>query len=130
MLWPGETVCPEDIPLTANPAPEMLRLVMLALAVPELVRVAGNVVPFPIVVFPKFKLKGVITRDAVPLDVVEVEPVEVPVDPVVEPELVGVTDGGAVTVSMAALLVTRPATLDIVTVNFAPLSAVVTAGVV
>jgi hypothetical protein len=44
--------------------------------------------------------------------------------------MVGPVGGAAVTVSVAAVLVTLPPLFDTTTENFAPLSAVVSAGVV
>lgn len=85
------------------PAPEMVTLEMVTSEFPPFVKVTGRTLLLPILTFEKFKLDWLALRINVP---------------------------AAVTVSVAALLVTLPTLLVTVTVNCAPLSAVVVAGVV
>jgi hypothetical protein len=102
-LCPGARICPVDTPLAPNPAPAMLTLEMVTLAVPELVTVAGTVDFAPMVTVPKAKLEGFTVRLAV---------------------------GAALTVRVALALVTLPAELVTIALKRAPLSEVVVAGVV
>src|SRR5258707_437955 len=93
-VCPGVRICPVDTPLTLKPAPEMLTLEMVTLELPEAVSVAESVLlPFT-TTFGKFKL-----------DTLEVS-----------------CPDAALTVRIAALLVTLPALLLTRTVNCAPLS--------
>jgi len=91
-----------DMPVTLKPGPETLTFEIVALEVPELVRVALREPVLPVSMLPKFKLDG--------LTVNWVE--------------------ALTTVSIAALLVALPAVLLTITVNCAPLLALVVAGVV
>jgi len=102
-VCPGARICPVDTPLAPKPAPEMLTLEMVMLAVPELVTVAGMVDFAPMVMVPKAKLEGFTVRLAV---------------------------GAALTVRVALALVTLPAELVMMTLKRDPLSEVVVAGVV
>ena len=102
-LCPGARICPVDTPVAPNPAPAMLTLEMVTLALPELVTVAGMVDFVPMVTVPNPKLEGFTVR----LDV-----------------------GAALTVRVALALVTLPAELVTTALKRAPLSEVVVAGVV
>jgi hypothetical protein len=101
VFCPGPRMIP-DAPVALKPGPETLTLEMVALELPELVRVALKVLLVPMLTAPKVKLEGL----AVNCD---------------EPEL---------TERVAALLVVLPAELLTVTVTCAPLSDAVVAGVV
>ena len=90
------------MPLAAYPAPERETFEIVTLEFPLFVNVTGRLLLLPIFTLEKFKL----LRFALSMAVT------------------------AVTVSVAALLVTLPAAFVIVTVNCAPLSADVVAGVV
>jgi hypothetical protein len=85
-----------------NPAPEMVTLEIVTLELPPLVKVTGKMLLLPILTLEKFKVVWLALRRVV----------------------------AAVTVSVAAALVIWPTLLLMVTVNCAPLSAVVVAGVV
>src|ERR1700730_2692633 len=93
---PGFRMSPIEIPFTLKPAPETVTLEMLTLEPPELVSVTDWVLLLATFTFPKVTL-----------------------------EALGLSWPGAVTVRVAALLVTLPAELLTTTVNCAPLSAVV-----
>ena len=99
---PGARTVPEDTLLALKPVPEALTLEMVRLPVPEFLSVTPRTLLLLVSTFPKLKLVGLTLRAllAVP------------------------------TVSVAALLVTLPALLLTATVNCAPLSLVVVAGVV
>jgi hypothetical protein len=90
------------MPLAEYPAPDILTFEIVTLEFPPLVKVTGRMLLLPILTLEKFKVVWLGLNVAV----------------------------AAVTVSVAALLVILPATLVAVTVNCAPLSAVVVAGVV
>ena len=96
-LCPAAIVCPEYTPLALKPAPETLTLEIVTPELPKLVTVADKVRLLPIVTLPKPKLDGLAARlvDAV------------------------------LTVSTAPLLVTVPIVLLTLTLNCAPLSAIV-----
>jgi hypothetical protein len=99
---PGVTICPVLTPLAAYPAPEMLTPETVTFEFPALVKVTLRMLLLPRLTFAKFKLVVL----ALSMDV------------------------AAFTVRVAALLVMLPATLVTVTVNCAPLSEMVVAGVV
>jgi hypothetical protein len=101
-VCPGASTCPDDIPLAANPAPLTLSPESVTLPVPVFVRVAGKIAELPTFTLAKLKLLGFTESSRVE----------------------------ALTVSVAALLVTVPAGLLTATVNCSPLSEVVVAGVV
>jgi hypothetical protein len=99
---PGARTVPEDTFLALKPAPEVPTPEIVTLELPEFVRVAASVLAAPVSIFPKLKLVGLTLSTRVE----------------------------ALTVRIAALLVTLPAELLTATMNCAPLSAVVSAGVV
>ncbi len=99
----GVMIWPLETPLAVRPAPEIVTLETVMLLLPELVKVMPRELLLPTVTLLKFKL--VVLGVSAP-------------------------GGGALTVSIATLLVTFPTELVTTTVNCAPLSAVVSAGVV
>ena len=99
---PGLRDIPVEAPLALKPAPEILTFETDTFELPELVSVTGKVLAAPALTFPKFKLVGAALSRYV----------------------------AGLTVSVAALLVAVPAELLTTTVNSAPLSAEVAAGVV
>jgi hypothetical protein len=98
----GARICPVDTPLAAYPAPEMLTFEMVTFEFPAFVNVTLSVLVLPIVTLPKDKLVGLALSKTVE----------------------------ELTVSVAVLLVALPALLLTTTVNCAPLSDDVVAGVV
>ena len=101
VFCPGPRMIP-DAPVALKPGPETLTLEMVALELPELVKVVLKVLLVPMVTLPKVKLEGFTVNCA-------------------EPEL---------TVSVAALLVVLPTELLTVTTTCAPLSEAVVTGIV
>jgi hypothetical protein len=99
---PGARTVPEDTLLALKPAPDVLTPEIVTLELPEFVRVTPRVLVAPVSMLPKLKL------------------VELALSTRVE----------AFTVRVAALLVTLPDALLTTTENCAPVSAVVSAGVV
>src|SRR5882757_1414235 len=99
---PGARTVPEDTLLALKPAPVVLRPEIVMLALPELVRVTPRVLVAPVEILPKLRLAGLAFSTTVE----------------------------AFTVRVAPLLVALPAVLLTRTLNCAPLSAVVSAGVV
>ena len=99
---PGAKICPADRPLALKPAPEMLTFEIVTWELPEFVSVTASVLLAPVFTFPNVRLAGVALSRKV----------------------------AALTVSAAAVLVTLPTLLLTTTVNCAPLSDVVSAGVV
>jgi hypothetical protein len=99
---PAAKVVPAERLLELKPAPEAVTPEMVTFAVPVFLTTTGSVLIVLVSTFPKLNVVGVTLRAAV----------------------------AAFTVSVAALLVTLPAALLTNTVNCAPLSAVVVAGVV
>src|SRR5882672_3654665 len=99
---PGARTVPEGTLLALNPVPEALTLEMVRLAVLEFLRVAASTLLLLVSTFPKLRVVGLTLSAEV----------------------------AALTVSVAAPLVTLPAVLLTTTVNCAPLSAVAAAGVV
>ena len=101
-------VCPEvrtspaGMPLAVKPAPAMMTLEMLILALPEFVKVTPKTLLLPTLTLPKLRV-----------DVLAVS-----------------GPGGALTVRVTALLVTLATELLTVTLNWVLLSEVVVAGVV
>src|ERR1700681_601252 len=61
-LCPGARICPVDTPPAPKPAPEILTLEMVTLAVPELVTVVGMVEFAPMAMVPNVKLEGFTVR--------------------------------------------------------------------
>ena len=102
VVWPGVRVVPVGTPLALKPAPETLMFEIATLELPEFWRVTGRVLLALVFTFPKLKLVGLALSKYV----------------------------AAFTVSVAVLLVTLPAVLPTATVNCAPLSRLVVAGVV
>src|SRR5437899_1512824 len=98
---PGLRMSPIEMPLTLKPAPERVTLEMLTMEPPELVSVTDCVLLLPTFTFPKARL-----------------------------EALELSWPGDVTVRVAALLVTLATELLTTTVNCAPLSELVVAGVV
>ena len=96
-------IWPLETPLAVKPAPEIVTLETVMLVLPELVKVMPRELLLPTVTLLKFKL--VVLGVSAP-------------------------GGGALTVSVAALLVALPAELLTVTVNCVPLAEVVSVGVV
>ena len=101
-VCPGATICPDGTPLAVNPAPETVTLETVTSEFPAFVKITDSVLLLPMFTLEKFKLVWLALRMYV----------------------------AAFTVSVAALLVILPAILETVTVNCAPLFAVVVAGVV
>jgi hypothetical protein len=101
-LCPLDRISPDDTPLAPNPAPATITFEIVTAALPEFVSVTLCV--------------SVLDTLTLPNDTLD--------------ELLLSTEGGAFTVSTAALLVPLPALLLTTTVNCAPLSEVVVAGVV
>ena len=101
-VCPGARICPVETPLAANPAPAIVTPNMVTSAFPALVNVTPKLPLLPMVTLVKSKLVVLAFRSNV----------------------------AALTVSVAALLVTLPEELLTVTLNEAPLSEVVVAGVV
>ncbi len=101
-VWPDVRICPEETPAAVNPAPAMLTPETVTDEFPAFVNVTGRMLLLPRLTLEKLKLVWLAFRMSV----------------------------AAFTVNVAALLVTLPAALVTVTVNSAPLSAVVSAGVV
>ena len=102
-VCPGVTICPDETPLAVYPAPEMLTFEIVTFEFPPLVKITGRMLLLPILTFEKFRLVWLALR---------------------------INVAAAFTVSVAGLLVMLPALFVTVTVNCAPLSAVVAAGVV
>src|SRR5690242_9438960 len=100
---PGVMICPLDTPEAVKPAPEIVTLETVILTPPEFVRVTPRALLLPTITLPKLRVV-----------------------------VLGVSAPGvaALTVRVALLLVTLPAELLTTTVKSAPLSAVVSAGVV
>ena len=101
VLCPGLKMMP-DRPVALKPEPETPTLEIVALELPELVRVALKELLLPVSMLPKLKLDGFTVNWA----------------------------EAVMTVSVAALLVALLAVLLTITVNCAPLLALVVAGVV
>ena len=101
-LWPGASTCPLLMPLTLKPVPVTLIPDTVTLELPLFERVVFRLLVAPTFTFPKLKLVGLALSESV----------------------------AAFTVRVAALLVALPALLETTTVNCAPLSAVVSEGVV
>ena len=101
-LCPGVKICPVETPLAVYPAPEILTLEMVTLELPALVNVTPRMLLLPRLTFAKLKLFVLALSRNVAL----------------------------FTISVAALLVTVPVLFVTVTVNWAPLSEAVVAGVV
>ena len=99
---PGDRIRPAETPVAVKPGPEMVTFAIVMLELPEFVKVTPNVLVLPELTLPKLKA-DVLTVSA---------------------------PATALTVSVAAALVTLPAELLTVTVNCAPLSAPAVAGVV
>src|SRR5689334_6208970 len=100
--FPGLTISPADMPLALKPGPETLTLETVILELLELVNVTLRMRLLPIFTLPNARV------DAFALN----------------------GPRTALTVRVAALLVTLPTELDTTTVNRAPVSEVVSAGVV
>src|SRR5258708_14176569 len=98
--WPGDRTVTEVLAL--NPAPVVVTLEMVMFELPELLRVTPRVLVAPASMLPKLKLVGLALSARVE----------------------------ALTVSVAALLVTLPRLLLTATVNDSPLSELVVKGVV
>ena len=94
-------ICPVEIPLTLKPGPEMLALATVTLEPPEFVRVAESVLLLPTSTLPKLRL-----------------------------DELGLSVPGTLTISVATALVAVPAELLTTTLNWAPLSELVSEGVV
>ena len=101
-VCPGAKICPVVTPPAEYPAPERLTPETVTLEFPPLVKVTGRMLLLPRLTLPKLKLVVLgLSRNV-----------------------------AAFTVRVAALLVMFPAPLVMVTINCAPLSDVVVAGVV
>ena len=100
-LCPGVRTWPVEMPLALMSGPEILTFEMVTLDFPEFVNVTGSVLLLPTFTFPKFKLVGEILSKS----------------------------AAALTVKVAALLVTLPTVLLTTTVNCAPVSEVAGGGV-
>lgn len=59
ILWPAFKVMGK-LMLALNPAPEVLAAEIVTLAPPELVMVSARVLVLPVVIFPKFRLAGLV----------------------------------------------------------------------
>jgi hypothetical protein len=98
----GVKICPVETPLAVNPAPDMLTFDTVTFAFPPFVNVTLSMLLLPMLTFAKLRLVVLaLSRSVVTF-----------------------------TVRVAALLVTLPVLLLTVTVNCAPLSEAVVAGVV
>jgi hypothetical protein len=98
----GARICPVETPLAVNPAPVMLTFETVTFEFPAFVNITLSMLLLPMLTFAKFRLVALVLSRYV----------------------------AAFTVSVAALLVTLPALFVTVTVNWAPLSEAVVAGVV
>jgi hypothetical protein len=101
-VCPGVKIWPVEIPLAANPAPEMLTLDTVTFEFPALVNVTPRLVLLPMLTLLKFRLVVLSFKSIVT----------------------------GFTVRMAGLLVTLPTALVTVTVNCAPLSVAEVDGMV
>ena len=101
-IWPGVMICPLLTPEAVKPAPEIMTLETVILELPELVKFMLKLLLLPTFTLPKVRVDA----------------------------LAASGPAAGLTVREAALLVTLPAELLTTTVNCAPLSAVVVAGVV
>jgi hypothetical protein len=101
-VFAGARTVPADTPLGLKPAPELLTFVIVTSELPEFVSVTARVLLARVLTFPKLKLVGLALSRYV----------------------------AGFTVSMATLLLTLPAELLTMTVNCAPLTAIVVGGVV
>ena len=101
-LCPGARICPAEIPPAVNPAPAMLTLETVTFEFPALVNVTPKLLLLPRLTPAKLRLAVLVLSKRVLV----------------------------VTVSVAALLVTLPTLLLTMTLNEAPLSELVVAGVV
>jgi len=102
-IWPEVTISPADTPLAVKPGPETTTFEMVIVELPELVNVTPNTLLLAMFTLPK------LSADAL--------------------EVSG-PGGTALTVREATLLFALPAELLTTTVNCAPLSEIVSAGVV
>ncbi len=102
-ICPAATTCPVEIPVALNPAPDTVTFDTVTLEDPAFVNVTESALLLPTFTLPKLKLVGLAFSETV---------------------------AAAFTVNVAAPLVTLPALLLTTTANFAPLSALVVAGVV
>ena len=102
-VCPGVKISPVDMPLVLKPGPEILTLETIMLELPVLLNVTARVLLLPTLTLLKFKV------DALAVSC----PKEV-----------------ELTVRGAAVLVTLPAELLTITLNWLPLSEVVVAGIV
>jgi hypothetical protein len=100
-VCPGVNISPDEIPPAVNPAPETLRLEIVTVEFPALVKVTPCTLLPPVFTWPN----GIVVRLAVRMNVAGTK------------------------VSVAALLVVLPALFVSTTVNCAPLSEAVVAGV-
>src|SRR2546428_7245113 len=100
-VCPEVTTSPAGMPLAVKPAPAMMTLEMLILALPEFVKVTPKTLLLPTLTLPKLRVDGLAVSGP----------------------------GGALTMRVTALLATLPTELLTVTLNCAPLSEVVSAGV-
>ena len=101
--FPACTIWPDWSPLAVYPAPDTVTLEIVTLEFPALVKTTGRLLLLPMLTLEKFRLVWLGFRMSV---------------------------ATALTVNVAAELVMLPAELVTVTVNCAPLSEVVVAGVV
>ena len=101
-VCPAATTCPDEMPVALNPAPETVTFDTVTPEEPAFVNVTESALLLPTFTLPKLKLVGLAFNET----------------------------AAAFTVNVAALLVTFPALLLTTTTNFAPLSALVVAGVV
>src|SRR5215472_4995554 len=99
---PGLRTVPAETPLSLKPAPEMVTPEIVTFELPEFVRVNVRELVLPVLTLPKFKLVGLALSRYV---------------------------AAALTVRVAAVLVTLPAELLTATVNCSPLSVVAVGGV-
>ena len=99
----GVTISPADTPLAVKAGPEIVTFEIVILELPELVNVTPRVTLLPMFTLPKFRLEVLVVSSP---------------------------GGAALTVRVATLLVTLPAEFMTTAVNCAPLSPVVSAGVV
>ena len=100
-ICPEVTISPADTPLAVKPGPEIVTFEIVILELPELVSVTPRLL-LPTFTFPKLRADAPATSRP---------------------------GGTALTVRIAALLVTLPAVLVTTTVNWVPLAEVVSAGV-
>jgi len=97
--WFGLKDSPGEMPLTVKPAPEIFEEVMVTLALPVFVKVAGKLLVLPTFTLPKLKLETLNVNSSVPATPVPLRPItygelgaslDSEIEPVTAPAPVGV----------------------------------------